>query len=85
VQVRDSILNVKDTIPETDVNRQYFVSAMEAKMAASGDASQSLVDYSKADGAAKELLKRLSEQPAGQRYCPFFAKGIYLFSNFRRV
>lgn len=75
--MRDSILNVKQTIPETDVNRQYFVSAMEAKMAAGGDASESLVDYSKADGAAKELLRKLGEQPIGQRYCPFFAKGMF--------
>lgn len=71
------MLEVKQSIPETDVNRQYFVAAAEAKLDAKGPTA-SLVDYSKADADAKALLAQMAAAPApdpSKRSCPFFLKG----------
>ena len=32
VQVRDSVLNIQDTVPRTDVNRQYFIQSVEGQV-----------------------------------------------------
>ncbi|KAJ3227528.1 RNA binding motif protein 22 [Clydaea vesicula] len=76
VQVRDSILEIKDTVPKSDVNRQFFIAKMDSQLAN----NESLIDYGKADSAAKELLKKMSRtEPYTQRnkphICSFFVKG----------
>ncbi|KAJ3042707.1 RNA binding motif protein 22 [Rhizophlyctis rosea] len=75
VQVRDSVLNVQQVVPKSNVNREFFVQNAEKQL---GD--QSLVDYGKADSAAKEVLKKMSRvEPYYKRnrahICSFFVKG----------
>lgn len=84
VQVRDAVLQVKETVPKQEVNRDYYM-AVNANRLAKGDVG--LLDYDQVDPAGKAVLKDLSERvktsskdpmvvkrnlpPA----CSFYAKG----------
>lgn len=76
VMVRDSILNVNEKLPSSDVNRQYFINKMDAQLG-----NESLIDYGKTDAAARELLSSIStrSEPYYARnkphLCSFFQKG----------
>ncbi|KAI9202164.1 Rbm22 protein [Polychytrium aggregatum] len=74
-QVRDSIMDVEDNIPRSDVNREFFVQSVEDKLG-----NSSLVDYGKANSAARETLKKMARtDPYYKRnrahICSFFVKG----------
>ncbi|KAJ1552757.1 hypothetical protein HK405_010144 [Cladochytrium tenue] len=76
VQVRDSVLNVEDTTPRSDVNREYFVQNVEGKLGA----TDTLVNYGKASSIAKETLKKMARvEPYYKRnrahICSFYVKG----------
>ncbi|RKP35224.1 hypothetical protein BJ085DRAFT_29421 [Dimargaris cristalligena] len=76
VQVRDRILNVSEDVPQSDVNREYFMQNAEKRL----ENGESYHDYSRADSAARETLKRMArKQPYYARnraqLCSFFAKG----------
>ncbi|KAJ1924512.1 Pre-mRNA-splicing factor slt11 [Tieghemiomyces parasiticus] len=76
VQVRDSILQVKEAAPQSDVNREYFMQNAEKQL----ENGASYHDYSKADSAARETLKRMARrEPYYKRnrahLCSFFVKG----------
>ncbi|KAJ3091709.1 RNA binding motif protein 22 [Quaeritorhiza haematococci] len=75
VQVRDSVLNVHDDVPRSQVNREYFVQKVEGELG-----NNSLTDYGKADSAAKEILRKMARtQPYYKRnrphICSFYVKG----------
>ncbi|RKO87716.1 hypothetical protein BDK51DRAFT_9016, partial [Blyttiomyces helicus] len=75
VQVRDSVLNVQDAVPRSDVNREFFVQKVEGELG-----NESLTNYGKADSAAKEILKKMARvEPYYKRnrphICSFFVKG----------
>ncbi|TPX36776.1 hypothetical protein SeMB42_g07057 [Synchytrium endobioticum] len=77
VQVRDTVLQTQDDVPRSDVNNQVFVAKAEKALAGK---PESLVDYGKADSAAKEALKRMARsEPYYKRnkphLCSFYAKG----------
>ncbi|KAJ3408708.1 RNA binding motif protein 22 [Chytridiales sp. JEL 0842] len=76
VQVRDSVLNVQDVAPRSDVNREYFIQNVEGQLGA----TDTLVNYGKADSVAKEALRKMARtEPYYKRnrphICSFFAKG----------
>lgn len=75
-QVRDTVMNIQDGVPRSDVNREFFVQSVEGKLG-----NDSLVDYGKADSVAKEVLKKMTRtEPYYKRnrahICSFFVKGI---------
>ncbi|KAI9098280.1 pre-mRNA-splicing factor RBM22 [Phlyctochytrium arcticum] len=75
VQVRDSVLQVQDDIPHSDVNREFFIASVEGKLA-----NDSLLNYAKADGSARDLLRKISRhEPYYKRnkphICSFYVKG----------
>ncbi|KAJ3332600.1 RNA binding motif protein 22 [Blyttiomyces sp. JEL0837] len=76
VQVRDSVLNVQDGVPKSDVNREYFIQKVEGQLGA----TDTLVNYGKADSVAKEALKKMARvEPYYKRnrahICSFYVKG----------
>ncbi|KAI9352278.1 putative RNA-binding protein [Zopfochytrium polystomum] len=76
VQVRDSVLNVEDSVPRSDVNREYFVQKVEGQLGA----TDTLVNYGKATSIAKETLKKMARvEPYYKRnrahICSFYVKG----------
>ncbi|KAJ3281682.1 RNA-binding domain-containing protein [Rhizoclosmatium globosum] len=76
VQVRDSVLEVQDSVPRSDVNREYFINRVEGTL---GQAD-TLVNYSKAESVAKVALKSMARtEPFYQRnrahICSFYVKG----------
>lgn len=76
MQVRDSILEVKDNLPQTDMNRQFFNHNLEGKI----EPGHSLIDYSKRNSAGHEILKRIARtEPVYDRnrphICSFYVKG----------
>lgn len=87
VQVRDAVLNIKETVPKGEVNREYYM-AFNAQRLAKGNSTFGLVDYDAVDPAGKAILTELSEKVKGgliddpsvikrnlPQPCSFFAKG----------
>lgn len=84
VQVRDAVLQIKETVPKAEVNREYFM-AVNAERLAKGIGG--LPDYDRVDPAARAVLeglservKRQSDDPAVAKrnlppVCSFYAKG----------
>lgn len=80
VQIRDSVLNVRESVPKNEPNREYFLATNAARLAR-GDVS--LLDYDRAahdDPAAQAILQKLA--PKERKYernlappCSFYAKG----------
>ncbi|KND02811.1 uncharacterized protein SPPG_01892 [Spizellomyces punctatus DAOM BR117] len=75
VQVRDSVLQVQDDIPHSDVNREFFIASVEGKLG-----NDSLINYAKADSSARDQLKKMSRpEPYYKRnrphICSFYVKG----------
>ncbi|KAJ3227780.1 RNA binding motif protein 22 [Chytriomyces hyalinus] len=76
VQVRDSVLEVQDAVPKSDVNREFFINKVEGTLGK----ADTLVNYSKADSIAKIALKQMARtEPFYQRnrahICSFYVKG----------
>ncbi|KAJ3355979.1 Cytosolic Fe-S cluster assembly factor nubp1 [Entophlyctis luteolus] len=74
--VRDSVLEVQDAVPKSDVNREFFINKVEGTLGK----ADTLVNYSKADSVAKVALKQLARsEPFYQRnrahICSFYVKG----------
>lgn len=79
VQVRDSILGTEQSIPKSDVNRQFYNQVIEQRLQASSD-TYSLTDYDSNDPTKKTLLSNLSRtEPFYKRnlphVCSFYIKG----------
>lgn len=84
VQIRDGVLQIKDSCPQNEANREYFLATNAAKLARN---DVSLIDYDKSDPAAKAVLEQLSEKYAARSNrdgivernlpppCSFYAKG----------
>ncbi|KAI8613911.1 hypothetical protein BC830DRAFT_1129827 [Chytriomyces sp. MP71] len=76
VQVRDSVLEVQDAVPKSDVNREFFINKVEGTLGK----ADTLVTYSKSDSVAKLALKAMARtEPQYQRnrahICSFYVKG----------
>ncbi|KAJ1968984.1 Pre-mRNA-splicing factor slt11, partial [Dimargaris xerosporica] len=76
VQVRDSILKIEDQVPQSDVSREFFMQNAEGKL----EDGKSYHDYSRADSAARETLRRMARKdPYYKRnrahICSFYVKG----------
>ncbi|KAJ3136364.1 RNA binding motif protein 22, partial [Irineochytrium annulatum] len=76
VQVRDAVLNVEETAPRSDVNREYFVQKMEGLLGP----TDTLVNYGKSESVAKQALRKLARaEPYYKRnqahICSFYVKG----------
>lgn len=81
IQIRDGVLQVSETCPQNDANREYYLATNASKLARN---DVSLIDYEKTDPAAKEILEQLSrkymnksniEERNSAPPCSFFAKG----------
>ncbi|KAI8816206.1 uncharacterized protein EV422DRAFT_298380 [Fimicolochytrium jonesii] len=75
VQVRDTVLESQDSVPDSAVNKEFFIASVEGKLG-----NDSLINYAKADSAAREQLKRMSRpDPYYKRnrphICSFYVKG----------
>ncbi|KAJ3020727.1 RNA binding motif protein 22 [Thoreauomyces humboldtii] len=74
-QVRDTVLQSRDDVPRSDINREFFIASVEGSLG-----NDSLINYAKSDAVAREQLKRMA-RPAPyynrnrQHLCSFFAKG----------
>jgi len=69
-------LEINDSAPRSDVNREYYAQNMEKQL----EGNQSLIDYGKAPSAGTEILKKLSRnEPYYRRnrahICSFYVKG----------
>jgi pre-mRNA-splicing factor RBM22/SLT11 len=81
VQIRDSVLKIKETCPQNEANREYFLATNAARLART-DAP--LIDYEQTDPAARALLESLAKENGERKsaaarslpnLCSFFAKG----------
>lgn len=81
VQIRDGILQIKESCPQNEANREYFLASNASKLARN---DVSLIDYEKTDPAAKALLEQMSQKYANKKaienrnsplVCSFYAKG----------
>ncbi|CAO1631750.1 unnamed protein product [Parajaminaea phylloscopi] len=85
VQVRDTALGLKNKVPTSDINKQYYINNQEAQIADSS--SKSMLAIGPASSAGHDMLKQLARKradPMGkpQNYnrnkphlCSFYAKG----------
>ncbi|KAI8587347.1 hypothetical protein BDZ88DRAFT_425661 [Geranomyces variabilis] len=74
-QVRDTVLQTRDDVPRSNVNREFFIASVEGQLG-----NDSLINYAKADSTAREQLKRMSRvEPYYKRnrphICSFYVKG----------
>ncbi|KAL7423904.1 Pre-mRNA-splicing factor slt11 [Cryptotrichosporon argae] len=79
VQVRDAALARKAAAPTSDINKQYYIQNLEARMADAPD-PQALLDGSSASAAGRDMLRSLARtDPYYKRnrphICSFFVKG----------
>lgn len=81
VQIRDGVLQIKDSCPQNDANREYFLASNAAKLARN---DVTLIDYEKTDPAAKAVLEQIAQNYASKKTaeernsplpCSFYAKG----------
>ncbi|KAJ3117566.1 RNA binding motif protein 22 [Phlyctochytrium bullatum] len=76
VQVRDAVLNVEESMPRSDINREYFVQKAESELGP----ADTLIKSGKADSVARETLRKMARtEPYYKRnrahICSFFVKG----------
>ncbi|EPQ31865.1 uncharacterized protein PFL1_00064 [Pseudozyma flocculosa PF-1] len=78
VQVRDTALNLKQSMPNADANRHHYIQAMESQL----EGATSLIDSSAGPSsrAGQELLKKMARRDPGYKrnrphLCSFYAKG----------
>lgn len=81
-QIRDSILGIKDTVPQNEPNREYYLASNSMKLERSDN---SLLDYGRAstiESSKKSLFDSLANLAKANRRdvnaanpCSFFAKG----------
>ncbi|KAJ3106630.1 RNA binding motif protein 22 [Phlyctochytrium planicorne] len=76
VQVRDAVLNVEESMPKSDVNREYFV----AKAGEQLGPTDTLIKSGRGETVAREALKKMARaEPYYKRnrahICSFFVKG----------
>ncbi|KAF6714856.1 Pre-mRNA-splicing factor RBM22 [Oryzias melastigma] len=78
IQVRDTGLTVKDEIPRSDVNKEYYTQNMEREMANS-DGTRPVGQLGKATSSSDMLLKLARTTPYYKRnrphICSFWVKG----------
>jgi pre-mRNA-splicing factor RBM22/SLT11 len=81
VQIRDGILQIKESCPQNEANREYFLASNSAKLARN---DVTLIDYDKTDPAAKAILEQVSQKYSNTKtielrnaplVCSFYAKG----------
>ena len=80
VQIRDSVLQIKESCPQNEANREYFLATNAAKLARN---DCTLIDYEKTDPAARAVLEQISqkynkktmEQRNAPLICSFYVKG----------
>ncbi|XP_070544390.1 pre-mRNA-splicing factor RBM22-like [Ptychodera flava] len=78
LQVRDAALNIKDDMPKSDVNKEYYTQNMEREIANS-DGTQPVGSVGKAQSPSDLLLKLARTTPYYKRnrphICSFWVKG----------
>nr|XP_054774025.1 pre-mRNA-splicing factor RBM22-like [Lytechinus pictus] len=78
IQVRDAALNVKDEMPKSDVNKEYYSQNMERELA-NVEGNQALGAVGKAQAPSDLLLKLARTTPYYKRnrphICSFWVKG----------
>ncbi|XP_027865041.1 pre-mRNA-splicing factor RBM22 [Xiphophorus couchianus] len=78
IQVRDTGLTVKDEIPRSDVNKEYYTQNMEREIASS-DGTRPVGQLGKAPSSSDMLLKLARTTPYYKRnrphICSFWVKG----------
>ena len=87
VQIRDGILQIKESCPQNDANREYFLATNATKLARN---DVTLIDYDKTDPAAKAVLEQLSQKYSSKKTietrnaplpCSFYVKGTCTRGN----
>ena len=87
IQIRDGILQIKETCPQNEANREYYLASNASKLARN---DVTLIDYDKTDPAAKAILEQLSQKHASKKIieernaplpCSFYAKGTCTRGN----
>jgi len=78
IQVRDAALRVKDDIPRSDVNKEYYIQNIDSEMS-KVDTTHALGSVGKAPAASDMLLKLARTTPYYKRnrphICSFWVKG----------
>ena len=81
IQIRDGILQIKESCPQNEANREYFLATNAAKLARN---DVTLIDYDKTDPAARAILEQVSQKYSSKKtieqrnaplVCSFYAKG----------
>lgn len=87
VQIRDGVLQIKESCPQNDANREYFLATNAAKLARN---DVTLIDYDKTDPVAKAVLEQISQKHTRNKTivernaplpCSFYAKGTCTRGN----
>ncbi|XP_055588291.1 pre-mRNA-splicing factor RBM22 [Uranotaenia lowii] len=78
-QVRDAALKIQDKIPESDVNKEYYIQTIEGQLKAAGDNTVAAGVVGKSLGASDMLAKLARTAPYYKRnlphICSFWVKG----------
>lgn len=79
IQVRDAALKIADTMPQSDVNKEFYIQKIEAELAASGDGTVAAGVVGKSLAANEMLSKLARTAPYYKRnrphICSFWVKG----------
>lgn len=78
IQVRDAALKIADTMPQSDVNKEFYIQKIEAELA-SGDGTEAAGAVGKSLAASEMLSKLARTAPYYKRnrphICSFWVKG----------
>uniref|UniRef100_A0A1Q3F1B3 Pre-mRNA-splicing factor RBM22 n=1 Tax=Culex tarsalis TaxID=7177 RepID=A0A1Q3F1B3_CULTA len=78
-QVRDAALKIQDKIPESDVNKEYYIQTIEGQLKAAGDNTVAAGVVGKSLAASDMLAKLARTAPYYKRnlphICSFWVKG----------
>ncbi|XP_065332585.1 pre-mRNA-splicing factor RBM22 [Cloeon dipterum] len=79
IQVRDQALRIKDDLPKSDVNKEYYIQNIDAEVAKGGDVSLPAGSVGKAAAHSDLLMKLARTSPYYKRnrphICSFWVKG----------
>lgn len=79
IQVRDAALKIADTMPQSDVNKEFYIQKIEAELAANGDGTEAAGIVGKSLAANEMLSKLARTAPYYKRnrphICSFWVKG----------
>lgn len=80
IQVRDAALKIADTIPQSDVNKEFYIQKIEAELA-NDDGTSAAGVVGKSLAASEMLTKLARTAPYYKRnqphICSFWVKGLY--------